>query len=228
MSAIPMPWYDTYYNFARESEDIMSKARKSSQAAQIGIAAAEIITGVITEVISDIVVRKSLSLCAPKIVEDTSSKQQLCVGDRIRVDRKMYKHYAIVGDIGKDGIKCYHYTDVNFEKGIVNRKYVKGEVRLDNLQEIVKKDAWRIDNSLDSKYKTFGPEKIVARARSKLGQTDYNLVTNNCETYANWCRHGEERSDQVRDFVGASVTAAVVTIAAAGTAAASSRAQKKK
>ncbi|KAI1704759.1 hypothetical protein Ddc_16020 [Ditylenchus destructor] len=55
------------------------------------------------------------------------------------------------------------------------------------------------------------------------------IVTNNCETYANWCRHGEEKSDQVRDFVvGASVTAAVVTIAAAGTAAASSRAHKRK
>ena len=51
------------------------------------------------------------------------------------------------------------------------------------------------------RYKTiFSGEKTVERARSKLGQKGYNILTNNCEHFAIWCKTGEEESSQVRDL----------------------------
>lgn len=38
--------------------------------------------------------------------------------------------------------------------------------------------------------------ETVRRARSKLGNGDYNLVFNNCEHFATWCKTGERSSSQ--------------------------------
>lgn len=36
----------------------------------------------------------------------------------------------------------------------------------------------------------YTPDEIVRRAESRLGERAYNLFTNNCETFATWCRCG--------------------------------------
>ncbi|MBQ8920880.1 MAG: lecithin retinol acyltransferase family protein [Oscillospiraceae bacterium] len=51
-------------------------------------------------------------------------------------------------------------------------------------------------------YQTYGyhlytPEETVARARSRIGETSYNLLTNNCEHFAIWCKTGVSESIQV-------------------------------
>lgn len=38
----------------------------------------------------------------------------------------------------------------------------------------------------------------VARARSRLGEDRYRLLTNNCEHFCTWCVRGMARSEQVR------------------------------
>ncbi len=43
----------------------------------------------------------------------------------------------------------------------------------------------------------YSPEEIVRRARSRLGENDYRLVTNNCEHFCNWCVSGVKISTQV-------------------------------
>jgi hypothetical protein len=43
----------------------------------------------------------------------------------------------------------------------------------------------------------YSPEEIVRRARSRLGESDYRLLTNNCEHFCNWCLSGVSRSAQV-------------------------------
>jgi len=43
-------------------------------------------------------------------------------------------------------------------------------------------------------------EESIRRAYSRLGENTYNLVLNNCEHFAVWCKIGEHRSLQV-DFV---------------------------
>jgi hypothetical protein len=43
----------------------------------------------------------------------------------------------------------------------------------------------------------YSPEEIVRRARSRIGENDYRLLTNNCEHFCNWCLCGVSRSTQV-------------------------------
>ena len=46
-------------------------------------------------------------------------------------------------------------------------------------------------------YHLYSPEETVARAKSRLGETSYNLFTNNCEHFAIWCKTGVSESIQV-------------------------------
>ena len=44
----------------------------------------------------------------------------------------------------------------------------------------------------------YADRQVVERARSRLGENRYRLLTNNCEHFCAWCLYGESRSDQVR------------------------------
>ncbi|WP_439687117.1 lecithin retinol acyltransferase family protein [Cupriavidus oxalaticus] len=44
----------------------------------------------------------------------------------------------------------------------------------------------------------YSPTMSVQRARSRLGEDRYRLLTNNCEHFCMWCLYGEGRSLQVR------------------------------
>ncbi|MFM0640702.1 lecithin retinol acyltransferase family protein [Paraburkholderia metrosideri] len=43
----------------------------------------------------------------------------------------------------------------------------------------------------------FVGDEAVRRARSRLGENRYRLLTNNCEHFCAWCLLGESRSEQV-------------------------------
>jgi hypothetical protein len=43
----------------------------------------------------------------------------------------------------------------------------------------------------------FGPEEVILRARSRIGENDYRLLSNNCEHFCEWCMRDEHRSEQV-------------------------------
>jgi len=43
----------------------------------------------------------------------------------------------------------------------------------------------------------FAGDEAVRRARSRLGENRYRLLTNNCEHFCAWCLFGESRSEQV-------------------------------
>ena len=40
-------------------------------------------------------------------------------------------------------------------------------------------------------------EDAVQRARSRLGENRYRVLTNNCEHFCTWCLYGESRSEQI-------------------------------
>ncbi|GMT17257.1 hypothetical protein PFISCL1PPCAC_8554, partial [Pristionchus fissidentatus] len=72
------------------------------------------------------------------------------------------------------------------------------QVRRDTLAAVAKGCLCRINNKLDMQHTSFTPEEIVSRARGQIGNaTRYHLMYNNCEHFANWCRYGEEKSQQV-------------------------------
>jgi|GEM_PF-1339355 len=43
-------------------------------------------------------------------------------------------------------------------------------------------------------------EEIIRRARSRLGENRYRLLSNNCEHFSEWCVHGKHRSPQVESL----------------------------
>jgi Lecithin retinol acyltransferase len=44
---------------------------------------------------------------------------------------------------------------------------------------------------------SYDPQEIIRRARSRLGENRYRLLTNNCEHFCEWCVRGWQRSAQV-------------------------------
>lgn len=47
-------------------------------------------------------------------------------------------------------------------------------------------------------YRIFSDKETVERAMSRLGEDKYNLVTNNCEHFAIWCKTGLSESMQIK------------------------------
>ena len=47
----------------------------------------------------------------------------------------------------------------------------------------------------------FEAREVIARARSRIGEDRYRLLTNNCEHFCEWCLHGESRSYQVEAWL---------------------------
>jgi hypothetical protein len=47
------------------------------------------------------------------------------------------------------------------------------------------------------------PDTVVERALQRVGETDYDLIGNNCEHFAVWCKTGQPHSSQVSDVVDA-------------------------
>lgn len=63
----------------------------------------------------------------------------------------------------------------------------------------------------------YADAEVVARARSRVGENRYRLLTNNCEHFSTWCLQGASRSTQVRTcllkpWVGMRVLASLVRI----------------
>lgn len=51
----------------------------------------------------------------------------------------------------------------------------------------------------------FERTETVRRALSRLGEDDYNLLSNNCEHFATWCCIGESSSKQVKTAIKSGV-----------------------
>jgi hypothetical protein len=69
-----------------------------------------------------------------------------------------------------------------------------GPVEEVSLSQFVNGHPVRIVEHLELRH---SPEEIVRRARSRLGENDYRLLSNNCEHFCNWCVSGISRSAQV-------------------------------
>src|SRR4051794_39529687 len=109
-------------------------------------------------------------------------------GDHIRVARPAYYHHGI--DLG-DGY-------------VVHRAAPAGGGKRD--AEICKETiaAFACNGQIEiCSYVDADPEATVARAESRLGESGYNLVFDNCEHFARWCVTGESCSAQVNNAVAA-------------------------
>ena len=105
-------------------------------------------------------------------------------GDHILVSYGLYTHHGI--DLG-DG------TVVEWSKG---QEYSKGQpiIARVSFEEFSKGQAVTV-----VEYSHCDPpEIVVGRALSRIGETGYDLVFNNCEHFATWCKTGRAESVQVK------------------------------
>lgn len=128
----------------------------------------------------------------------------MAIADHIYINCGTYTHHGI--DCG-DGT-AIHYTGERL-RGIITRttiaEFASGK------QIFVKK------------YNTYEmPELVVTRAESRLGENKYDLIFNNCEHFASWCKTGKNESEQVNR-----VAATVGSAAGIGTSVAGFKAMNK-
>ena len=114
-------------------------------------------------------------------------------GDQIRVNRKMYYHYGIYVDDS---------TIINFaskEEGHeLDPNYAC--VCISNLQEFLKGGNLEVRTYSEEELKIKrSPQDIVNYAFLNLGRKGYNLISNNCEHFANECVFGKSESLQVNN-----------------------------
>ncbi len=104
-------------------------------------------------------------------------------GDHIVVDRGMYQHH---------GIYCGNNRVIHYS-GLANG-LESGPVVVTGLKSFSNDSECRVIPSL---LRVFDVESTIRRARSRLGENRYNLLTNNCEHFVNWCIYGTATSGQV-------------------------------
>lgn len=103
-------------------------------------------------------------------------------GDHIRVRRGLYEHHGIyVGDG-----RVVHFSGVN-------RGKQSASIRLTTLERFAAGDPVEV-----VAYATPTPvHEVLARAVSRLNESGYHLLFNNCEHFARWCQTGQHQSAQV-------------------------------
>jgi hypothetical protein len=118
-----------------------------------------------------------------------ASPRFLKKGDVVFARRMMYRHYGIYA--GKK--KVIHYAK--------KESHVRRETAIEetSIQEFSKGDPVYVIKFPKNLDRLYSPGETVKRAKSRTGSTDYNLVFNNCEHFAYWCRTGKHESSQVKD-----------------------------
>ena len=100
----------------------------------------------------------------------TEAKAKLKKGDHIKVMRTVYSHHSIY--IGEGQV-------IEYNDGVVEKSSLESFADGDRIIYV-------------SEPSCYSNDEIVRRAKSRLGECDYNLVWNNCENFATWCRCGGE------------------------------------
>ena len=142
-------------------------------------------------------------------------------GDIIGVSRMLYDHYAIY--VGNNRVVHYaapdneigrnatiHEADFDEFMGSGKTYFIlsfcgKYPVRVHSSTSFTVTDSYRqlyrpVNHSGKINYRIFTPEETIKRAYSRIGETRYNLLTNNCEHFALWCKTGIAMSSQVEIF----------------------------
>lgn len=114
-------------------------------------------------------------------VLDRSCLDALPLGAHLITPRKGFTHHGLYAGNG-----CViHYAGL---AGGLRRRVVE-EISLD---EFARGNEVRIGRVAP----TFTADEVIRRARSRLGENRYRILSNNCEHFCEWCLHGDSRSVQ--------------------------------
>lgn len=113
----------------------------------------------------------------------TAQVGTLAPGAHLVTSRQGYIHHGIYAGNGE----VIHY--VGF-KGLLRC----GPVEKTTLSDFANGYGFSVEANAATQY--IGVE-IVRRAKSRLGENNYHVLTNNCEHFCTWCVSGKGRSQQV-------------------------------
>lgn len=110
-------------------------------------------------------------------------EQEPVLGAHLTTSRCGYTHHGVYAGGGR----VVHYSGLSgfWQCGPVE------EVSLSRFAG--GREMWIVAHSSSA----YSPQEIVRRARSRLGENHYRLLTNNCEHFCNWCCGGVSHSAQV-------------------------------
>lgn len=140
------------------------------------------------------IVSEELCPLTSKIVEHISMPP---LGSHLVTPRVVYTHHGIY--IG-DG-KVVEYAGFNNGIGNVNDvipvdSSKQSPVQIVSLVQFEKGKSYTIKKH---PHATYSPQDIAKRAYKRVGETNYNLIFNNCEDFANHCIYGVNFSSQTRN-----------------------------
>jgi HRAS-like suppressor 3 len=105
------------------------------------------------------------------------------IGAHIITQRHGYRHHGIYAGVGR----VVHYAGLS-------RGLRRGPVEEISLSRFAA--GHRVSVMSDVAPKFEGRE-VARRARSRIGEANYRLFTNNCEHFCEWCLRGQHRSYQI-------------------------------
>ena len=108
--------------------------------------------------------------------------QEPPLGSHLKSSRRGYTHHGIY--VGQQ--RVIHYA------GWANNQ-ATGPVEETDLDSFTQGNGYSIVHHENADR----PEVIVARARRRIGETDYNVASNNCEHFCNSCVNEDHHSRQV-------------------------------
>ena len=116
-------------------------------------------------------------------------------GDHIRVNRGMYCHHGIYIDdnnvVQFASLVKGHETDPEM-----------AEVCITTLSDFIKDGILEVREYSSEELNTKRtPQEVVNSALSRIGEKGYNIISNNCEHFANECVFGVKKSEQVENVM---------------------------
>ena len=170
------------------------------------------------------IAKEFLESLIPERREDTGE-----YGSVIFVQRLLYRHYGISLGNGRvihyapekdEEIASICEADMeDFLQGATSyvvchfpKEYGAPEEERRSARSLFQSDCYPADDMRDfmrgimreykkQRYHLYTPEETVERARSRLGERNYNLIFNNCEHFAVWCKTNISESYQVERLV---------------------------
>jgi hypothetical protein len=111
------------------------------------------------------------------------AESALPIGARIVTRRHGYTHHGIYAGAGK----VVHYAGLS-------RGLRRGPVEENSLSSFAAGYPVSVVSGVPS---MFEGREVARRARSRIGEDNYRILTNNCEHFCEWCLRGQPRSYQI-------------------------------
>ncbi|WP_123434462.1 lecithin retinol acyltransferase family protein [Pseudomonas brassicacearum] len=126
---------------------------------------------------------KTASDPATRLVHDTD---RLSAGSHLVSPRKFYVHHGIYLGDGK----VAHYAGLS-------ASLQAGPIEVTDLAHFGNgSSVW-----VHQEQCAFSSDEIIIRALSRVGESQYKILSNNCEHFCNWCINGNSYSAQVSEYL---------------------------